>query len=173
MATTTFTKGYKVTLYSDWLRGTTLYTIYWNILNLDYPRDSVNTASIHSYSTPRGFMCGRKRERGKSKSGEGKKKKKRICFCCCALYRQRNRQVHRLKVGIMCCRHTHTQHALRTSYCLLQVRSLQSGEFWFLSCSWKIIFILDRYHIKNNGYKHEFLTNCGGHRYGYDWSNKQ
>ena len=46
-----FTKGYKVTLYSDWLRATTLYTIYRNRLNLGCPRDNVNTAIIHSYST--------------------------------------------------------------------------------------------------------------------------
>ena len=39
-------------------------------------------------------------------------------------------------------------------------------SFGFLSCSWKIVFILDRYHIKNNGYKHEFLSNCRGHQYG-------
>ena len=31
--TTTFTKGYKVTLYSDWLRATVLYAIYINSLN--------------------------------------------------------------------------------------------------------------------------------------------
>ena len=55
MATiTTSTKGYKVTLYSVWLRETALYTIYRNVLNLDCPRDSVNTAIIHSYSTPIG-----------------------------------------------------------------------------------------------------------------------
>ena len=48
---TTTTKGYKVTLYSDWLRASALYTIYRNVLNLGYPRDSVNTAFIHSYST--------------------------------------------------------------------------------------------------------------------------
>ena len=49
--TTTFTKGYKVTLYRDWLRPTALYTIYKNNLNLDCPRDSVNTAIIHLYLT--------------------------------------------------------------------------------------------------------------------------
>ena len=31
---TTTTKGYKVTLYSDWLRATALYNIYRNVLNL-------------------------------------------------------------------------------------------------------------------------------------------
>ena len=34
----TFTKGYKVTLYSDSLRATALYAIYINGLNLGYPR---------------------------------------------------------------------------------------------------------------------------------------
>ena len=48
---TTLTKGYKVTLYSDWLRAITLYNIYRNVLNLGCPRDNVNTAIIHSYST--------------------------------------------------------------------------------------------------------------------------
>ena len=51
MATTTFTKGYKVTLYNDWLRTTALYTIYRSSLNLDCSRESVNTVIIHSYST--------------------------------------------------------------------------------------------------------------------------
>ena len=36
--TTTLTKGYKVTLYSDCLRATALYTIYRNSLNLGYPK---------------------------------------------------------------------------------------------------------------------------------------
>ena len=49
--TTTFTKGYKVTLYSDEHRATALYTIYRNSVNLDCPRENVNTAIIHSYST--------------------------------------------------------------------------------------------------------------------------
>ena len=48
--------GNKVTLYSDWLRATALYTIYRNSLNLDCPRDNVNTAIIHSYSTPSIFV---------------------------------------------------------------------------------------------------------------------
>ena len=43
------TKGYKVTLYSDYLRATVLYTIYRKSLNLDCPRDSVNTAIIHLF----------------------------------------------------------------------------------------------------------------------------
>ena len=34
--TTTTTKGYKVTLYSDWHRATALYTIYKNSLNGNY-----------------------------------------------------------------------------------------------------------------------------------------
>ena len=34
----TFTKGYKVTLYSDSLRATALYAIYINGPNLGYPR---------------------------------------------------------------------------------------------------------------------------------------
>ena len=34
----TFTKGNKVTLYSDWLRATTLYTIYRNSSNLGCPK---------------------------------------------------------------------------------------------------------------------------------------
>ena len=34
----TFTKGYKVTLYSDSLRATALCAIYINGLNLGYPR---------------------------------------------------------------------------------------------------------------------------------------
>ena len=37
-ATTTFTKGYKVTLYSDSLRATALYAIYTNGPNLGYQR---------------------------------------------------------------------------------------------------------------------------------------
>ena len=36
--TTTLTQGYKVTLYSDYLRATTLYTIYRNSPNLGYPK---------------------------------------------------------------------------------------------------------------------------------------
>ena len=36
--TTTFSKGYKVTLYSDSLRATTLYAIYTNGPNLGYER---------------------------------------------------------------------------------------------------------------------------------------
>ena len=36
---TTLTKGYKVTLYSDGLRATTLYTIYRNGLNLGCPKE--------------------------------------------------------------------------------------------------------------------------------------
>ena len=36
--TTTFTIGYKVTLYSDSLRETTLYAIYTNGPNLGYQR---------------------------------------------------------------------------------------------------------------------------------------
>ena len=36
--TTTFTKGYKVTLYSDSLRETALYAIYTNGPNLGYQR---------------------------------------------------------------------------------------------------------------------------------------
>ena len=36
--TTTFTKGYKVTLYSDSLRATALYANYRNGLNLGYQR---------------------------------------------------------------------------------------------------------------------------------------
>ena len=36
--TTTLTKGYKVTLYSDWLRATTLHAIYKDSLNLDCPK---------------------------------------------------------------------------------------------------------------------------------------
>ena len=38
MTTTTFTKGYKVTLYSDSLRATALYAIYINGPNLGYQR---------------------------------------------------------------------------------------------------------------------------------------
>ena len=34
----TLTKGYKVTLYSDWLRATALYAIYINSLNLGCPK---------------------------------------------------------------------------------------------------------------------------------------
>ena len=45
------TKGYKVALYSDWLRAIALHTIYIDSLNLDYPRDCVNTVIIHLYST--------------------------------------------------------------------------------------------------------------------------
>ena len=41
----------RVSLYTNWLRETTLYTIYRNSLNLDYPRDNVNMTIIHSYST--------------------------------------------------------------------------------------------------------------------------
>ena len=36
--TTTFTKGYKVALYSDSLRATALYAIYINDPNLGCPR---------------------------------------------------------------------------------------------------------------------------------------
>ena len=36
--TITFTKGYKVTLYSDSLTATALYAIYTNGPNLGYPR---------------------------------------------------------------------------------------------------------------------------------------
>ena len=36
--TTTFTKGYKVTLYSDSLRATAVYANYTNVPNLGYPR---------------------------------------------------------------------------------------------------------------------------------------
>ena len=36
--TTTFTKGYKVTLYSDSLRATAFYAIYTNGPNLGYER---------------------------------------------------------------------------------------------------------------------------------------
>ena len=35
---TTLTKGYEVTLYSDWLRATALYIIYRSRLNLSYPK---------------------------------------------------------------------------------------------------------------------------------------
>ena len=38
MTTTTFTKGYKVTLYSDSLRATSLYAIYTNGPNLGTQR---------------------------------------------------------------------------------------------------------------------------------------
>ena len=48
---TTLTKAYKVTLYSDCLRATSLYNIYRNVLNLGCPRDNVNTTIIHLYST--------------------------------------------------------------------------------------------------------------------------
>ena len=41
----------RFSLYTNWLRATSLYIIYRNSLNLDYPRDSVNTAIIHMYST--------------------------------------------------------------------------------------------------------------------------
>ena len=51
--TTTRTTFTKVTLYSDWLRATALYNIYRNSLNLDCPRDSVNTTIIHPSSTLR------------------------------------------------------------------------------------------------------------------------
>ena len=37
--TTTFTKGYKVTIYSDSLRATALYAIYTNGPNLGYPKE--------------------------------------------------------------------------------------------------------------------------------------
>ena len=36
--TTTLTKGYKVTLYSDYLRATALYAIYRNSPNLGCPK---------------------------------------------------------------------------------------------------------------------------------------
>ena len=36
--TTTFTKGYKVTLYSDQFRANALYTIYKSSLNLGSPK---------------------------------------------------------------------------------------------------------------------------------------
>ena len=36
--TTTFTKGYKVTLYSEYFRATALYAIYINGLNLGCPK---------------------------------------------------------------------------------------------------------------------------------------
>ena len=47
--TTIFTKGYKVTLYSDSLRATALYAIYTN--DTAIKEDSVNTSIIHLYST--------------------------------------------------------------------------------------------------------------------------
>ena len=47
----TFTKGYKVTLYSDSLRATTLYVIYINGPTWAVRGDSVNTSIIHLYST--------------------------------------------------------------------------------------------------------------------------
>ena len=70
--TTTFTKGYKVTLYSDWLRATALYVISRNSLNLcdyghytlvfDKPNFLVITKTHHysvfTYvSTKRGCTC--------------------------------------------------------------------------------------------------------------------
>ena len=58
---TTLTKAYKVTLYSDCLRATSLYNIYRNVLNLGCPRDSVNTAIIQSYSTRFTSQCNRVR----------------------------------------------------------------------------------------------------------------
>ena len=39
ITTTNLTKGYRVTLYSDYLRATTLYAIYRNSPNLGCPKE--------------------------------------------------------------------------------------------------------------------------------------